>query len=177
MSETLNFVEYDPTNPQHQKCATALGAWSCREQMLPLSVEKMATHVVGPLAFTEETGELVGYRAITQRYQSGDREWLELGGLVVNPAERGRGYGRQIADAIFALAKERYPDSSFVVFCNTQSLPLSLRHGFTPASSLDEIPSEAFSLCQNCPIKQSGQLQAGKLCCDTIVVLPAGSNE
>lgn len=171
MSEALNFVEYDPTNPQHVRCADKLGEWSVAEQMLPLSPERLSGHVFGLLAFAPKSNQLVGYRAVTEHYQAEFGDWYELGALVVDPTKRGYGYGKQIADAIFALAKERLPEANLLVFCNQYSLGLSLAHGFQIAGDTSKIPADAFTLCVACPIKQSGQLPKEQVCCDAIVIL------
>lgn len=170
MKEPLNFEIFTSDNPEHYESALMLQSWSEGEQMLPLSPEKLASHVIGMLAFqgANDSKELVGYRAVTEIYENG--QWYEIGGLVVAPELRGQGIGQQIADKLFEAAQAKFANASFVIFANPTSVGISKKHGFKEATTPNEIPAVALGLCQNCPKFQSAK-RSGKVCCDTIMVL------
>jgi N-acetylglutamate synthase-like GNAT family acetyltransferase len=168
MAELL-FSEFDPGDPKHNKDAEEIGRWTQGAHMLPLTPKRMGEHVLGLLAYEVNedggSGELAGYRAVTEDYGDGA---YEIGALVINPDLQGRGYGSRVAAAIVLLAQETFPGARFIVFCNPQSEGISRRLGFTNASR-EDVPDAALSLCAQCP-KYSG-LAAGQACCDAILAL------
>jgi GNAT superfamily N-acetyltransferase len=141
-----------------------------RPQMLPLSLQEIAGHPMGLVAFYSEERQVAGYNAVLTEYPD---QIIEIGGLYIPPQFRGRGFSYAIKSEMFRRVQERYPDHGLITFCNPESLKLNLDFGFRRAERA-EIPEEAFVFCRTkCPIGKLGLellQQQGKICCDQIMV-------
>lgn len=120
------------------------------------------------LLVDEVNGDLLAHGAI--KWVSTKNQILEIGTLVVNPDFKGKGLGLKVLSLVTDLAKEKYPDYQIFAFCNPQSLGLTKKLGWIEAKK-EDLPSEVWDGCATCPNKQKA-LDAGKLCCDTVVILP-----
>lgn len=166
--EEIHYEIFNTANTTHKAAADVLQTWTASEHMIPLSFQKISSHLLGVLAFTGKDNELLGYRAVTESYDNGN--WLEIGGIVIDPTKRGRGLGQIVANTQFQLAKETYPSSNFVIFANPTSIRISQNQGFEVVSSISDVPSEALDLCKQECKQFTSACRMGRICCDEILV-------
>ena len=120
------------------------------------------------LLINEMSGTLLAHATI--KWVSTMNPILEIGTVVVNPDVKGKGLGLKVTSLVIDLAEEKYPEHQLFAFCNSESLGLFKKLGWIEAQKGD-LPSEAWDGCATCPNKQKA-VEAGKLCCDTVVILP-----
>lgn len=142
-----------------------------KDVMWPRTKEKIQTcfdkgHSV--LLIDEMSGTLLAHAAI--KWVSTMNPILEIGTVVVNPGAKGKGFGLKVVSLAARLAEEKYPEYQPFAFCNSESLGLFKKLGWVEAQKGD-LPSEVWDGCATCPNKQKA-VEAGKLCCDTVVILP-----
>ena len=166
--EEIHYEIFDKTNDDHKAAAEILEAWTASEHMIALSSQKLSSHLLGVLAFTGNDNKLLGYRAVTESYEDGN--WLEIGGIVIDPAKRGRGLGQIVANTQFQTARESYPTSNFVIFANPTSIRISQNQGFKIVSDLTEVPREALDVCKNECKQFASACSMGRICCDEILI-------
>lgn len=143
------------------------------ETMLPKSVDEVLTMFVEgrSLVISDQDGQPLAHSAITFLYS--DARMVEVGGAIVAPEKRRKGFGTIAALAVTELAHEKFPGWKVMVLCNAASLPIFLRLGgkVVGFEDLDQIPTEAWEACLICPNYQKTK-EAGKICCDTPVLMP-----
>lgn len=111
---------------------------------------------------------LLAHAAI--KWVSTSNQILEIGTVVVNPDFKGKRLGLKATSLVIELAKEKYPTYQLFAFCNSESLGLFKKLGWIEAKIID-LPLEVWNGCATCSNKQKA-IDAGKLCCDTVVILP-----
>lgn len=107
----------------------------------------------------------------------------EVGGLVVSPTERKKGFGTDAAVAYVLYAQEQDPNTQRIVFVNGQSIGIFTGElGAAPMTSdqiIADMPRSIYTEgCATCPKKPTGwdasapmsELAAG--CCDTPCAIP-----
>lgn len=136
-------------------------------QMIPLTSERIAQqHRAGWVALSTEAEEIpgraVGYVGVTFGYRNDSI--YEIGGLVVDPEQRGKGLGQAL---VTHATREvlKYPGVHPIAFCNPLSIKLFKKAGFQLATG-GEVPSEAYEFCGDCR-KQPGD----GICCDLVLTL------
>jgi N-acetylglutamate synthase-like GNAT family acetyltransferase len=127
-------------------------------QMIPLTTERATRqHRVGWAALNQE-GIAVGYIAVTFEY--GEGAIHEIGGLVVDPEQRGKGLGQALVD--YATNEVSKTGAHPIAFCNPLSIRLFKKAGFIPAEG--GAPVEAYEFCGDC----RKQPECGG-CCDQVL--------
>ena len=107
----------------------------------------------------------------------------EVGGLVVNPNERKKGFGTDAAVAYVLYAQEQDPDTQYIVFVNGQSAGIFTGElhatPMTQEQIIADMPRPIYTEgCATCPKKPAkwdatapiSELAAG--CCDTPCAIP-----
>jgi N-acetylglutamate synthase-like GNAT family acetyltransferase len=153
--------------------ASVVSEWTYfyQSQMWPRTSEKILSYFQkgqSVLLIDGQTNQLYAHAAI--KWISNLNPVLEIGTVVANPEFKGQGWGLKAVSLVIKLAKEKYPGYQFFAFCNFESLGLFKKLGWIEAEKSD-LPDEVWEGCNKCPNKNKA-LAAGKLCCDTVVILP-----
>lgn len=139
--------------------APMVSQWTYAEPgMSARSVEKVLSYFNegrSVLLFDTTTYALLAHAAI--KWISPESPLLEIGSVIVNPTERGKGYGSIAVSAVWALAKKKYPDYVKFAFCNVSSLQIFKLLGAVEAQA-DQLPQEVW--------------QGTHVDIDTLVILP-----
>ena len=123
------------------------------------------------IVLLDSEGFPVAHSAITYVYA--EQNVVELGGVIVAPHVRRKGYGTLAAQAAVKLAGSQYPGWTKLVLCNAASLPIFLGLGgqIVTHEQVSMVPVEAWEACKTCP-KYAETKALGKICCDTPVIMP-----
>ena len=152
--------------------AIVVSRWTCAEPgMSPRSIEKVLSYfneVRSVLIIDASNNALLAHAAI--KWISTENPLLEIGSVIVDPNQRGNGYGTMATSATWSLAIDKYPNHQKIAFCNDVSLGIFKLLGAIEAKT-NQLPSEVWDGCLKCSRMVKAK-EAGKLCCDTIVVLP-----
>jgi N-acetylglutamate synthase-like GNAT family acetyltransferase len=116
-------------------------------------------------------GVPMAHSAVTFIYE--EQKFVELGGVIVDPDSRKKGYGKLAAQASVVLAESNFPGWKKLVLCNEASLPIFLGLGgkIVTYEDLAEVPVEAWEACSTCPNFATVKAQ-NKVCCDTPIIMP-----
>lgn len=143
--------------------------------MLPKTVEQvLALFAEGKsILILDEKEQPIAHAAITFLYE--EDQMLEIGGLFVKPEKRSPDHFYSIlaTQAILTLANERYPGWKKMALCNDKSLPILLKFG-AEVIGLDKaslLPKAVWEACTTCPNLERARA-VGKLCCDTLAIIP-----
>ncbi len=165
-------MTYSVLVPDHNfsKEAETISAWTFKAKtMLPKSTKEIKQFVnEGRSVFVwDQNLGLVAHAAITFFWSL---NWAELGAVVVDPEQRGKGWGTIAVIALLGLVKEKFPDKKPFALCNIYSLGIFMRAGGQIIKDPNLLPNEVWKECNNCPNFQKAKSE-GRLCCDTPVLL------
>ena len=157
--ETIKIVVPGKDKGDFASYAPVVSQWTYAEPgMSPRSVEKLLGYFKegrSVLLFDASNGSLLAHAAI--KWVSVKNPLLEVGSVIVNPDERGKGYGAVAVLAAWELAKAEYPDYVKFAFCNAASLGIFKKLGAVEAQA-GQLPQEV--------------LQGSLVDVDTLVILP-----
>ena len=159
-------IEFLPAGLVAPRDINLLAGWSVASgEMIPLSVERMASHCLGAVGYV--LGEVASYAAVTEVYSE---DVIEVGGLVVNPALRKRQVGtRTIAHVMNRVTVDLGSTPSMILaFANDKSKPLFEKLGGEVVEDVAGLPSEVWKQCHNCPRLEEAKA-VGKNCCDRVL--------
>lgn len=175
MASEIVFQQYNSDNPMHVALADTIPEWQDYDrqqpnysQMFPLNAQEIGQHVFGIvcLDIRDDGFTPVGYNGATYEYPG---KVLETGGMIVNPAYRGRGLSKKIKYEMLRGLAILYPEHRLITFANGNSEQLNRHCGFRDATS-SEVPTEALDLCkQICTSYQTQVVENGRICCDTLL--------
>lgn len=150
-----------------ENIAEKVSNWTKSSNMLPKEAAEIEERVASgnSIFLIGEDGTPIGYAAITKEWPG---NWMELGSVVIDPDERGKGNGHKMVGELFKKAKEKFPNSNLFALCNKFSLKLFTDNGAVIMTDSSVLPEEVWEDCIKCSSFQAVKA-AGKICCDTPV--------
>lgn len=167
-------IEYVIPNAQmHKEAAWVSEQTGLAKTMLPKTIDEVLSLFAQgrSVMIMDNNGEPIVHASISFLYEAD--KTLEIGGLIVAPEMRHKGYAKLATGAILTLANEKYPGWKKVALCNEYSLPLMMKFGavVVELSNSELLPPSVWEACATCP-NLSWAKGMGKICCDTPIIIP-----
>lgn len=161
---SIEIRDFLHNSPENEEAINQIVRWSTRESMVAIGALSIHTHSFAKAAYTSNDNELVGYAAITHIYSP---DVMELGGLMVSSAVRGRGVGSLLTKAVVEHAKEIMDPHQIIAFSNTDSAPIFKKLGGDQIEDAASLPDEVWKICHTCRFYEEA-LEENKACCGRV---------